>query len=95
MFRDLQSLMRLVAHPMTHENVLWPIWIAAIQVGRGFSPDVAAEAATHLRFALNGERERITGNVIFGTEKFIGYDAKLSARRLNSSSFNDRLQLVA
>jgi hypothetical protein len=31
-----------------------------VQVGLGFSPNVAAEAQTHLSFAFNGKRE--TGN---------------------------------
>jgi hypothetical protein len=45
-----ESFTRLVAHPIMHENSV------IHQVGLGFSPDVAAEAATHWRFAFNGER---------------------------------------
>jgi hypothetical protein len=45
--------------------------VSFIQVGLGFSPDVATEAATHLRFAFNGERETDNGKRYFRSRQLV------------------------
>jgi hypothetical protein len=51
-----QSLMRLVAHPVTHENRIFAYFShlceSGLQPGH-FSPDIAAEAAIHRKFIFN------------------------------------------
>jgi hypothetical protein len=69
---------------MAHEIVPF------IQVGLGFSPDVAVEAATHLWLALNGERYfhvfHKSGYPAFASQPFLTIGVRRSIGSLKSEA---------